>query len=138
HGLGVGEPPEIFVVELVLAGFECRGQAPSVASGLGGDLHLFGARFFDQDGLFRPFVIAPKPGQRHRFVVNLDFIHGDEPLDETAQTVLLQVDTASRHRLRASYLWPDGSIWLEELITAWMLRANSTAPATSMSNAARA
>ena len=31
-----------------------------------------------------------------------------------------------------------GIISLDELITAWMLRANSTAPATSMSKAARA
>ena len=31
-----------------------------------------------------------------------------------------------------------GVIWLDELITAWMLRAYSIAPATSMSSAARA
>jgi hypothetical protein len=36
------------------------------------------------------------------------------------------------------YLCPLGSISLDELITAWMLRAYSIAPVTSMSRAARA
>ena len=41
-------------------------------------------------------------------------------------------------RSPASYLWPAGNISLDELITAWMLRAKSTAPVTSMSRAVRA
>ena len=45
--------------------------------------------------------------------------------------------TALADRARC-YLCPCGSISLDELITAWMLRAYSTAPVTSMSSAARA
>ena len=137
HGLRVGEPPEIFLVELALAGFERRSQAPSVASGLRNDLHLFGARSFEQERLLRPLDDRAQAGQRHRFVVNLDLTHVDEALDESAQPVLVQVDVAARHRARL-YLCPCGSISLDELITAWMLRANSIAPVTSMSKAARA
>jgi len=55
HGLGVGEPPEIFVVELVLAGFERGSQAPSAARGLRYDLQLFGTRSFEQERFLCPF-----------------------------------------------------------------------------------
>ena len=49
----------------------------------------------------------------------------------------------SRSTLRAAiasslYLCPAGSMSFDELITAWMLRAYSIAPVTSMSRAARA
>src|SRR5262249_9313898 len=36
------------------------------------------------------------------------------------------------------YLWPAGNMSLDEWITAWKLRAKSTAPAMSMSRAVRA
>src|SRR5262245_32400645 len=137
HGLRIGEAPEIFRVELVLAGLERRGQAPSVARGFRNDLHLFGARFIEPERLVRPFDDRAQAGQRHRFVMNLNLTHVDEALDESAQPVLVQIDVAARHRARL-YLCPCGSISLDELITAWMLRANSIAPPTSMSKAARA
>src|SRR6516165_12328590 len=137
HGLRAGEAPEIFRVELVLAGLERRGQAPAAACGLRNNLHLFGARSVEQERLLRPFDDRAEAGQRHRLVVNLDLTHVDEALDETAQPVLVQVDVAARHRARL-YLCPCGSISLDELITAWMLRVNSIAPPTSMSKAARA
>ena len=42
--LRIGEPPEIFVVELVFGGLESGGEPLAVARGLGDDLDLFGAR----------------------------------------------------------------------------------------------
>jgi hypothetical protein len=99
HRLGVGEPPEIFVVKLVLASFERGSQTPSAARGLGDDLHLFGACFFEQERFLGSFDDRAQARQRHRLVVNLDLTHVDEPLDEAAQPVLFHIDVG-RERLR--------------------------------------
>jgi hypothetical protein len=137
HGLRVGEPPEIFLVELVLAGFERRSHALPAAGGLRNNLQLLGAGPLEQEGFICRFDDRAKARQRHRFGVNLNLTHVDEALDESAQPELVQIDVAARHPARL-YLCPCGSISLDELITAWMLRANSIAPATSMSKAERA
>ena len=98
HRLGIGEPSEILVVELVLADLERGSQAPWATRGLRNDLYLFGACSFEQNRLVGPFDNRAQPSQRHCFGMRLDLIHVNKQFDESAQPVLVQIDIAARHR----------------------------------------
>lgn len=104
HRLGIGESPEILLVELVLADLECGRQAPWATRGLRNDLELLRTCSFEQDRLLGAFDNRAHGGQRHRLVMRLDLIHVDQALDESAQSVLVQIYVAARHRSRTFYL----------------------------------
>ena len=92
HGLRVGQPLEILVVDFFFGGFERGDQAFAAGCGLGDDLGPFRARALEQDRLLGALDDRAEAGQRHRLVVDLDLAHVDEPVDESTQPVLFQVD----------------------------------------------
>ena len=90
--LRAGEPSEIFVVELVLAGLEGGGEALAVAGGLGDQFDLLGAGLLEQHRLVGALDDRAQAGERHRLVVNLDLAEFDQALDEAAQAVFVEID----------------------------------------------
>ena len=85
HRLRIGQALEILVVDFFFGGFERRDQAFAAGRGLGHHLGLFRAGAFEQHRLVGAFDDGAEAGQWHRFVVDLDLAHVDEPVHEGAQ-----------------------------------------------------
>ena len=90
--LRAGEPSEIFVVELVLAGLEGGGEALAVAGGLGDQFDLLGAGLLEQHRLVGALDDRAQAGERHRAVVDFNLAEFDQALDEAAQAVFVEID----------------------------------------------
>ena len=80
--LRIGQALEIFVVDFFFGGVERGDQALSAARGLGNDLDLLRPGLLEQDRLLGALDDRAEAGQRHRFVVDLDLAHVDQPVDE--------------------------------------------------------
>ena len=85
--LRVGEPFEIFIVKLVLAGRENSGDAFAIAGRLGDEFELLRSGLLEQYGLVGLFDDGAQCRQRQRLVVNIDLAERDEAIDEIAQAV---------------------------------------------------
>jgi len=137
HWLRIVHPARVFVHEVALVGAERGSETTAAARHRGHHFVLLGADPLEVFGLGRGLDHRAQVGERNRFLMHLHLADRDQLLDEAAQAKFIEIDVAGGCNL-VHHVFPLGSISLDELITAWMLRAYSIAPVTSMSSAARA
>ena len=117
HRLRIGQALEILVVDFFFGGFERGDQAFAAGRGLGDHLGLFRAGALEQHRLLGALDDRAEAGQRHRFVVDFDLAHVDEPVHECAQPEFFQVDIGGDGVRRGHRTSPACT----RLQTAWLL-----------------
>ena len=125
--LRIGEPPEVFLVKLVFAGFESGGETFAVARGLGDDFDLFRAGFLEQHRLFGAFDDRAQARQRHRLVVDFDFADLDQAIDEIAQAVFVEIEV--RGGAGSAAAWVIGLLWFAAMTPSAGALVNQRRPA---------
>src|SRR5262245_47063183 len=92
HLLWVGEAAHQLVRKLLVRYTERGGNALASARYGRDKLELLGPCLLEQRGALVGFDDRAQVEQRHRLLVDIDFTHFDQLLDETTETEFLEID----------------------------------------------